>query len=534
MIRMTYNRQINERIILMYTDIIGIIDIGSNTVRLVIYGLDETYNYIELQNIKTPARLSQFLETQPDGSVIMTQPGIDRLIEVVESFKQVAETFKVNTLLPKATAAVRQSANSDKIIKAVKKATGLEIEVVSEAEEASYGQYAITHSTTVNDAITIDIGGGSCEITQYKDKQMTHYHSFPFGAVTLSKQFFTDKDHNDPDAIEALSEYVRKQFKQCDWIKKSKLDIVAIGGSARNVANVHQRLIDYPMAGIHGYQMSGEDLNQTLDLFKETPFEKMEDIDGLSSDRKDIIIPAAIVFIELYKVTKAQSFIISSQGLREGIILKYINKNYNYPLDNQLIRVRSIRQIVRDFPINTIGAEILVDISISLYKQLCDLDLLQYDYDVQEAMEFASYLYRFGGFISSEADSQHTFYLLSNMNLLGFNHQERLHLALLSSYRNRSLFKQYTNQFTNWLDNDRLNELEILGGVLKFSAALNDSKTGPITRLKLRRKNKGDYQLDIYHDAPVIAEKYRTMRQAKHLERALDGDLTIEFIPESN
>lgn len=525
---------IRERNLSMYKDIIGIIDIGSNTIRLVIYGLDDLNNYIEIHNIKTPARLYQFLESSKDGLVTMNQDGINRLVTVLSNFKQVAESFKVATLLPKATAAIRQSANQAEIIEIVEKETGLKIEVVSETEEASYGQYAITHSTTVNNAITIDIGGGSCEITQYKDKQMTHYHSFPFGVVTLTKQFFTGKNHNDPESIQAVSNYVRKHFKQYPWIKKAKLDIVAIGGSARNVANVHQRLINYPMAGVHGYKMQESDLSQTLNLFQKTPFDKMEGIDGLSADRKDIIIPAAIVFIELYKVTKAKSFIISSQGLREGIILKYINKNYNYPLDNQLIRVRSIRKIVRDFPINTIGAEILVKICVSLYKQLCDLGLMTYQYVVQEYLEFAAYLYRFGGFISPEADSQHTFYLLSNINLLGFNHQERLYLALLSSYRNRSLFKQYSNSYNNWLDNDRLNEIEILGGVLKFSAALNDSKTDPINRLNLRRKNKGGYQLDIYHNAPVIAEQYRTMRQAKHLKRALDGDLTIKFIPIKN
>lgn len=517
----------------MYTEVIGIIDIGSNTVRLVIFGLDDSYNYIEIHNVKTPARLSQYLYSDEEGNILMSQDGIDSLVEVLVSFKEVANSFNVNTILPMATAAVRQSSNRDDIMQAVKEATGLEIQLVSETEEASYGQYAITHSTTVDGAITIDIGGGSCEITLYRDKQMVEYHSFPFGAVTLSKEYFTGKDHNDPDAIEAVQDYVKKQFKQFDWIKKAKLNIVAIGGSARNVANVHQRLVNYPMAGVHGYSMTEDNLSDTLDLFKATSIDDMENIDGLSSDRRDLIIPAAIVFLELFKVTKANQFVISTQGLREGIILKYINSNYNYPLDNQLIRVRSIRQVVRDFPINTIGSQILVDICISLYKQLCDLGLMEYRYEIQEELEFSAYLYRFGGFISIEADSQHTFYLLSNMNLLGFQHVDRLRLALLSSYRNKSLFKQYVTNYEGWLTEDELSELQTLGGVLKFSAALNDSRTGPINDIKLYRTKDNQYKLDIIHSAPVIAEKYRAMRHIKHFERALDGDLDIEFIETS-
>ena len=515
----------------MYKEVVGVIDIGSNTIRLVIFGLDEQYNYIEIQNIKTPARLSQYLITDKDGkNPQMAQDGIDKLIEALISFKAVAESFNVAQILPMATAAVRQSVNKASILEQVKEATGLDINLVSEEEEASYGQYAITHSTVVNDAITIDIGGGSCEITYYEDKNMVQYHSFPFGAVSLSKQFFQDKDHNDPNAIEAVQEYVRKQFKQFDWIKKAKLPIVAIGGSARNIANVHQRLVDYQMAGVHGYSMDEDDIEETLNLFISTDIDDMTDIEGLSADRRDLIIPANIVFLELFKVVKAKTFQLSSQGLREGIILKYINQTYNSPLDNQLIRVRSIRQVVRDFPINTVGSQIIVDIIISLYQQLCNLGLLTYSYETQEEIEFAAYIYRFGGFISPEADSQHTFYLLSNMNLMGFSHPKRLRLALLASYRNRSLFKQYLTNYENWLTDDEISDLEVLGGVLKFSSALNDSKTGPIEDLKLYRTKDNNYKLDIYHSAPVIAEKYRSMRHAKHFERALDGDLEIEFI----
>lgn len=515
----------------MYKEVVGVIDIGSNTIRLVIFGLDEQYNYIEIQNIKTPARLSQYLITDKDGeNPQMSQDGIDKLIETLISFRAVAESFNVAQILPMATAAVRQSVNKASILEQVKEATGLDINLVSEEEEASYGQYAITHSTVVNDAITIDIGGGSCEITYYEDKNMVQYHSFPFGAVSLSKQFFQDKDHNDPNAIEAVQEYVRKQFKQFDWIKKAKLPIVAIGGSARNIANVHQRLVDYQMAGVHGYSMDEDDIEETLNLFISTDIDDMTDIEGLSADRRDLIIPANIVFLELFKVVKAKTFQLSSQGLREGIILKYINQTYNSPLDNQLIRVRSIRQVVRDFPINTVGSQIIVDIIISLYQQLCNLGLLTYSYETQEEIEFAAYIYRFGGFISPEADSQHTFYLLSNMNLMGFSHPKRLRLALLASYRNRSLFKQYLTNYENWLTDDEISDLEVLGGVLKFSSALNDSKTGPIEDLKLYRTKDNNYKLDIYHSAPVIAEKYRSMRHAKHFERALDGDLEIEFI----
>lgn len=512
----------------MYKEKLAIVDIGSNTIRLVIYGIDQNFYLTELINIKTPARLSQHLDVL-DGKKVMDQAGIEKLVYTLESFRLVTNEHKVDTIKPLATAAIRQSANQAEILSQVYERMGWQIEIVPEEDEASYGQYAIMHATSFKDAITIDIGGGSCEITLFENKQMKEYFSFPFGTVSLKEQFFTDKAHNDEEAMVELSKYVSKQFKELAWIKKAKLPIVAVGGSARNVTLVHQRLTNYPVAGVHGYHLSLDNLKETLKLFTATAFEKMIDIDGLSSDRVDIIIPANLVFIELFQAVKASTFSISTQGLREGIALKYINSTYNSPIDTELIKARTIRHVIQQFPINVDGAQLRVNACLDLYKQMCDLEQFDFNYPTQEMLEFAAYLYMFGSFISAEAESQHTFYLLSNMNLFGFSHIERLRLALLSSYRNRSLFEQYLEDFDGWFSDKTQNELQKLGGVIKFCQALNDSQTAPIHHLNLEQQADGNFILTIEHDGPIVAEQYRANRHLKHLERALSGKLTLNY-----
>lgn len=513
----------------MFKEKVAIIDIGSNSLRLVIYGIDQEFNFVEIQNIKTPARLSENIY-YVEEEAFLDQAGIDKLIAALDSFNYVIESYQVDRVLPKATAAIRQSSNKDDILRQVEMATGIKIEIVTEQEEAEYGQYAVLHSSTIENAITIDIGGGSCEITHYENKEMKHYHSFPFGAVSLRKDFFNGKAHNDSKAMEAVRKFVRKQFKEFSWIKKANLPILAIGGSARNVANVHQRLIHYPLAGLHGYGMVAEAIEETLTTFVTTDANRLDDIDGLSTDRQDIIIPATIVFQELYKMVKAPFLSVSTHGLREGIILKYINETYNTPIDVSLVQARTIRSIGHQFPIDTSRNYLRINYALSLYQQLCELNQLSFTYEIHEELEFAAYLYQFGSFIDIDAESQHTFYLLSNMNLPGYSHLKRLRLALLSSYRNRSLFNQYLEDFEGWFTKDEETLLQLLGGILKFSEALNDSQTGPINALKLNALSDGNYRLDIYHHKPIIAEKYRAERHAKHLERALDGQLSLNFI----
>lgn len=513
----------------MHTERLAIIDIGSNTIRLVIYGINRYFDIEELHNVKTPARLAEFLH-EKKGQTILDQAGIDRVIMTLNSFKQVMRRFQVDTVKAMATAAIRQSSNQKEILAAIDQATGIQVELLSEQQEAEYGQYAVNYTMNVHDAITIDMGGASTEVTLFKDKEMVAYHSFPFGTVSLKDRFFNGKSHNDRKAIDKTSAFLKDAFKSLPWLKKSKLPLIAIGGSARNVANVHQRMTAYPMAGLHGYPMTNDNLLTTLNLFLETEAENLSDIDGLSNDRVDIIVPANLAFLELMNVIKAPEMLISSQGIREGIILYHINTTYNMPLDNQQIRVRTVQQLMRNLPMNDFGAYLRVDFTINLYLQACRLGIFEYDYEQHVELEFAAYLYRVGAFISSEADSHHTFYLISNMNLLGFTHKRRLRLALLASYKNRSLLMQFLEDFADWLSPEEVDLMIAMGGLIKFAAALNDSKTNPINQLKLERIKDDQLELKIYHDRPVLAEQYRTQRHKKHIERSLNAQVALNFI----
>lgn len=513
----------------MYSKKVGLIDIGSNTIRLVIYGIDAFYDLHEIINLKTPARLSQYLYYDKKGLYQMSKEGIQVLTETLASFYHAAKARKIDDMIVVATAAIRQSANKETIIQTVRQETGLNIRLLSEEEEASLGQYAVSHSMSLQHMITIDIGGGSCEVTLAEDKKILHCHSFPFGVISLKEKFFNNKAHNDLVAIERARRYLKKEFKSLDWLRKAKYPIAAVGGSARNIAQVHQRLQRYPIAGLHGYRLSQFNLESTLDLFQSTPCDEMQDIDGLSTDRKDIIIPANLAFIELFKVVAAPTLYISNYGLRDGIITYYLNQKYDHPIDPEHIHVRSVAKLCRDFKVHPRAADIRAKLAIDLYKQITDLGQLPYSFKQQEEVELASYLFHCGQFISQEADSQTTFYILSNMNLAGFSHRDRVRLALLASYRNRSLMYQYCQPFIDWYSDEELKVLEGIGGMIRFSESLNDSQTTPIQRLALKRIDK-NYELTLFHRGPVIAEQYRAQRHVKHLARCLDGDLSLKYV----
>lgn len=241
---------------------IGLIDIGSNTIRLVIFEFDKKTGLDEVLNIKTPARLSQYLT----NDLTMTQEGIEVLTTTLSSFKRVSDKFATDELHPIATAAIRQSTNRDDIIKHIEQQLNITMRIIPEESEAFYGYYAITHTTNISDGISVDIGGGSTEVTLFKDKQLKAAHSFPFGVVTLTKKFFSDKPHNDKHAIKDMEKFLIKQFSQLDWLNDAQVALVGVGGSARNVARIHQSAHDYPIGGVHNYSMSAKDVEEVFSL----------------------------------------------------------------------------------------------------------------------------------------------------------------------------------------------------------------------------------------------------------------------------
>ena len=509
----------------MSNERIGLIDIGSNTIRLVIFETDAYYTVKELQNIKTPARLYLYLSEDN----VLSQEGIDKLTETMLSFKNVAVQYKVDTLMPVATAAIRQSKNQQEILTHIKEQTGIKITLLAEEQEAYYGNYAVLHSIHAKNGITIDIGGGSTEITYFENKKLMHSTSFPFGVVTLKELFFKDKDHNDKEAINNANKFIKEQFHSLSWIQNKEVPVIAIGGSARNIANIHQRMIEYPLAGDHAYQMTREQLQDTLNTLEKLDSDGLNDLDGLSRDRTDIILPANLVFNALFDTAAASAFIFSNKGLREGVVMEYLNIHHNTPFSLNEIQQQTIGRTAQSYAIQTIVARQRVSIADKLFSVMENEGVIETNDYWKFFLRSSAYLYNLGSYIDNDAQSQNTFYIISNSNLPGFSHKERVILALLASFKNKSLLKQYTKEMPEWFDKEEIKLIQYLGGLIKFSEALNDSHVNVVKDISLEKVSSDNYTLHIVHNGDILTEEYRTNRQKKHLERLLDANLTIQF-----
>lgn len=505
---------------------IALIDVGSNTIRLVIFNIDTEafYSISELQNIKVPARLVQYVE---EGK--MAEKGIQILIDLLDSYLKIIEEYDVDRLIAIATAAVRNSSNVQEIIDRVEQKTGLKLVVFSDEQEAYAGNYAVRYTFNVNDGISVDIGGGSTEVTLFKNKEIMASHSFPFGAVSLANQFFKDKGHANKKAIKETRKFVRKAFEEMDWLENTQLPLIGIGGSARNMAEVYQLQNDYPIAGIHGYSMKPEWIDETLAIFTALNYEQMGSLDGLSQDRKDTIIPATLVFEQLVDVIQAPAFVISNRGLREGIIIQYLNERHNDPYGLYSVPQQTIIRMSSQYNIHEIATNQRITIADMLLNELEKNDLLKIDMEYMQLMYYGATLYNLGSYIENDSSSQHTFYVISNTNIHGFDHYDRVRLALLASYKNRSLYKQYLSNLEDWFTDEEKTLLMKLGSIIKFAEALNDVHVNTVEDMKLEENPEGGYDLTVMYSGRVVSEDYRANKQLNHFERAVGDTVNVYF-----
>lgn len=498
----------------------AVIDIGSNTIRLVIY-VETTNNfYKEVENIKAVARLRQYLNEEK----ILSNHGVQKCLTILKGFKEIIEFNGIKEIKCVATATIRQAVNKSEVLEKVKEEVGYDIEILSEEEEAYLGFLAVANTTAVKDGVTIDIGGGSTEISYYQNKTLVHSHSFPFGVVSLKERFMSGNRMTNEE-IMALQKMVMEALESLPWLKNKHVPIVAIGGSARNIAQVHQHVKNYPLAGIHQYDMSPNDLNNILQMMEGMEVAEIEKLEGLSKDRADIILPALKVFDMLCMHVQATRFIFSKRGLREGILYKEKGLGKK-PSD--FILESSIDQLIRDYGIEEGHSDHVAWLAKQIYFELSTNFGKKTNEYSERLIEQSARIYYIGQYVDPDVSSQHTFNLLAHQSIDGITHKERLILALIASYKNWTLLKQYSTPFVEWFSKGELKDIRIAGGMVKLASALDSSKRMQVKDIKVHKKQD---EL-IFHLSCVgntFVEQYQAEKQIRHLEKSLKHKITLEF-----
>ncbi len=296
---------------------IGIIDLGSNSARLVIVNLFADGYFMVVDELKESVRLGQDMER--DG--FLKPARVAETVKTLKMFKKLCDTSGVERIIAVATEAVRRAKNQRSFLDEIQATCGIKIRVLTSEEEAVFVYRGVINTMDIPKGIILEIGGGSTKIVYYNRRNMLNYVTLPFGAVTLTGLFSGDGLKPEEQA-EKIEEFFTEQLKQVEWLKEVDADVqmIGVGGSFRNLFKITKMVRKYPLDTVHNYKMSTEDFVPVYDMIKVLDLDKKKKIKGLSAARADIL-PAALAVIKSFiKYMNVETFTFSGAGLREGIM----------------------------------------------------------------------------------------------------------------------------------------------------------------------------------------------------------------------
>lgn len=452
---------------------VGIIDLGSNTARLMVMRYRAGHHYQHLDELREVVRLSEGM----GASGILRAEPFERGLQALRTFRSYLDANAVDDVRATATSAVRQARNGEAFVVAAKEGTGVALEVLSGEEEARFGALAVANSLDVADAVVFDLGGGSIQLSHLRGRHFAGGASLPLGAVRMTEAFLK-ADPPDGRALEALRRHVREELAPQLAGLPEDLPVVGMGGSLRNLANVVQARAGYRPELLHGYRLERVALDALVGELAAMPVVARRNVKDLNRDRADIIVAGGVVLSETLAAMGADVVTISGQGLREGLFYPYL-----FPEGDHLasdVRDFSILNLMREYYDNPAHNDHVRLLALELFDQTAPLHGL--GAEARALLRAAALVHDIGMAVDYYAHHKHGMYLVMGRALPGFSHREQVLIALLVRYHRRGS-PNYLGYGTALARGD-MQLLTTLAGLLRLAEYLERSKAQRVLHVR--------------------------------------------------
>jgi exopolyphosphatase/guanosine-5'-triphosphate,3'-diphosphate pyrophosphatase len=413
---------------------VSVVDLGFNSVKLVNYNVNQDNSYSAYEQESVKVKLGESL----NESGYLGRQSIQRTIDSLKLFRDIIDFQSIKHVLAVATSAVREAGNKDEFLKEVYEETGFRFRVLSGQEEALYSFAGALKSTCIPTALFFDLGGGSLEIVYTENYNIKKLISLPLGSLRLSQTY------GRTDGTFAKKNYFRMKTYILNVLPTVKeLDmspdttIVGVGGTLRAMARYDQQIGCYPLNKIHNYRMDYESINSISASFYKMKSNDIAKIDVIGNNRSETIAAGSCIINMLMQKLRFQKVVVSSQGLREGILSAFLESPKTYYTENinhdriQNSVTLSCKQEIIQKPANTF-IEALV--SIGLIKE--------------REHEIIAHAIKQMSEIPLTTNLHNMFYMIIDEDSSHLSHSEQLVLALSIIYTRKaktanSLFTRY-------------------------------------------------------------------------------------------
>lgn len=400
---------------------VAVIDLGSNTFRLVVFA-DHPDWYGPTDEIRETVRLSAGVR---EGR--LAESGIARAAVTARTFARFCRTAGIDHVLAVATSAIREAANGDVALAAVGGPEGVAARIISADEEARYGWLGVANTTTLTDGAVLDVGGGSVQVVAVGDRRPIASASGRLGAVRMTEDILG------PDPGSRRRERLRRHV--ADWVTGEAPALVAdrlvgIGGTIRTLAAMDQRRREHPLRDVHGHRIPLAALAELIDQMAALPAAQRDTIPGLKADRADITLAGAIVVHTIAGELDASEIEVCGAGLREGLFFEWRLRESAEPIVAD-VRREGVRNLAARYQSDLAHSERVTDLALRIHEQLVALGVIPADPVAREWLWAAGLLHDVGTIVDYHDHHRHGEYLVLSAGLPGFTHRELAMVALL-------------------------------------------------------------------------------------------------------
>ncbi|MDX2221376.1 MAG: Ppx/GppA family phosphatase [Rhodospirillaceae bacterium] len=476
---------------------IGIIDIGSNSVRLVVYNA-QTRTPVPLHNEKAICALGKGLEK----TGLLNSDGVSMAFDTIARYVKIAEGFNVSRLDALATAAVRDAKDGEAFARLVEKRCGIKVQILTGKQEAKRSAMGVICGMPDAQGVVSDLGGGSLELVHIEDGAMSEHTTMPLGLLRLTEA----ADGNREKAIGIINKALEKQ----KWVFGRAKDqtLYAVGGAWRALARVCIAQMNYPLHVLDSFTLERGQAVALFELIARLSPRTLEQIKGVSKSRLATLPLVAAVLERLIEVTRPRNLCFSIYGMREGQFFR--------ALPDTVKKQDPLIGLAEDMARNAgrlpeLGHEIAAWMS----------PLFPEETPIQSKLRLAACILRDAWWMEHpDYRAEQAFLRVLRLPFLGLNHEDRAGLALALFYRyGTQMSEPIVKQAHALLPENRIARVQAIGQALRLSYVLAPGAVGVLKRTRLSVLGK-TLVLTLKEGEPLFAAgsyPRRLQRLAAHL-----------------
>jgi exopolyphosphatase/guanosine-5'-triphosphate,3'-diphosphate pyrophosphatase len=503
---------------------VAVVDLGSNSWRLVVftYGVgpwwkltDELYETVRIgAGLASTGRLSD--EAMQRGH---------------ETLQVFARFSRANRIEPRdvhvvATSAIRDATNGQSFLDQAERETGLEIEVLDARAEAYFGYVAAVNTTTLDDGVVLDIGGGSMQLTAVRDRRSGPMVSFPLGAVRVTEEFLPGDGPVKRKQLARVRSHVEESLEKVDWLARSGSRLVGIGGAVRNLAAAAQHVDGGVDLGVQGYVITPAMLDSLAERLAELPSAERGSVPGIKPGRGDIILASAVVLQTVVAAGGFDGIEATEAGLREGVFLARTLLAESDPLIAD-VRAAAVRNLAIQYESDLVHVEHVAMLCEQMFDSLVSCGLFLPMPGERELLWAASMLHDVGMTISYDDHHKHSRYLIESAELPGFDPRERALIAQMTRYHRKGVPKLGELATVTHADDEAL--LDRCAVILRLAEHLERGRDQSVSEARLHTNGDGvDLHLKAGGDLTLPRWSVERYGDGEAFERVFQRRLLID------